>query len=54
RNKDELLEVKLKGGEKFIGKIKEIKEDSLIFALEDEQREIKKSEIKTIKIEIVF
>lgn len=54
RNKDELLEVKPKGGEKFIGKIKEIKEDSLIFALEDEQIEIKKSEIKTIKIEIVF
>ena len=54
RNKDELLEIKLKNGEKFIGKIKEIKENSLIFTLENEQKEIEKSEIKTIKIEIVF
>ena len=54
RNKDELLEVKFKDGEKFVGKIKEIKEDSLIFTLEDEEKEIGKSEIKTIKIEIVF
>lgn len=54
RNKDELLEIKLKNGEKFIGKIKEIKENSLIFTLENEEKEIEKSEIKTIKIEIVF
>ena len=54
RNKDELLEIKLKNGEKLIGKIKEIKENSLIFTLENEEKEIEKSEIKTIKIEIVF
>lgn len=54
RNKDELLEVKLKNGEKFLGNIMEIKKDSLIFKCEDEQREVEKSEIKTIKIEIVF
>lgn len=54
RNKDELLEVKLKDGGMFLGNIMEIKEDSLIFKCEDEQREVEKSEIKTIKIEIVF
>lgn len=54
RNKDELLEVKLKDGGKFLGNIMEIKEDSLIFKCEDEQKEVRKSEIKTIKIEIVF
>lgn len=54
RNKDELLEVKLKDGGKFLGNIIEIKEDSLIFKCEDEQKEVRKSEIKTIKIEIVF
>ena len=54
RNKDELLEVKLKNGEKFLGNIMEIKKDSLIFKCEDEQKEVRKSEIKTIKIEIVF
>lgn len=54
RNKDELLEVKLKDGGKFLGNIMEIKKDSLIFKCEDEQREVRKSEIKTIKIEIVF
>ncbi len=54
RNKDELLEVKLKDGGKFLGNIMEIKKDSLIFKCEDEQKEVRKSEIKTIKIEIVF
>lgn len=54
RNKDELLEVKLKDGGKFLGNIMEIKKDSLIFKCEDEQKEVEKSEIKTIKIEIVF
>lgn len=54
RNKDELLEVKLKNGEKFLGNIMEIKENSLVFKCEDEQKEVRKSEIKTIKIEIVF
>ena len=54
RNKDELLEVKLKDGGKFLGNIMEIKKDSLIFKCEDEQKEVRKSEIKTIKIEIAF
>lgn len=54
RNKDELLEVKLKNGEKFLANIEEIKENSLVFKYEDEQKEVDKNEIKTIKIEIVF
>ncbi|EEB36095.1 hypothetical protein ANHYDRO_01090 [Anaerococcus hydrogenalis DSM 7454] len=54
RNKDELLEVKLKNGEKFLANIEEIKENSLVFKCEDEQKEVDKNEIKTIKIEIVF
>ncbi|EGC83851.1 ribosome maturation factor RimP [Anaerococcus hydrogenalis] len=54
RNKDELLEVKLKNGEKFLANIEEIKEDSLVFKCEDGQKEVDKNEIKTIKIEIVF
>lgn len=54
RNKEELLEVKLKNGEKFLANIEEIKENSLVFKCEDEQKEVDKNEIKTIKIEIVF
>ncbi|WP_276876216.1 ribosome maturation factor RimP [Anaerococcus hydrogenalis] len=54
RNKDELLEVKLKNGEKFLANIEEIKENSLVFKCEDGQKEVDKNEIKTIKIEIVF
>lgn len=55
RNKHELLEIKLKNGEVFNGKIKEIREDDLVFSLEnDEERLVKKEDVKTIKIEIVF
>ena len=54
RNKDELLEVKLKNGDKFLANIEEIKENSLVFKCEDGQKEVDKNEIKTIKIEIVF
>lgn len=55
RNKDELLEIKLKTGEVFIGKIKEIGDDNLVFSVKDgEDRKVKKDDIKTIKIEIVF
>ncbi|MDD7305814.1 MAG: ribosome maturation factor RimP [Peptoniphilaceae bacterium] len=55
RNKDELLEIRLINGEVFIGKIKEIGEKDLVFRLENnEERLVKKDDIKTIKIEIVF
>lgn len=55
RNKEELLEIKLKNGEVFIGKIKEIGEDYLVFSLEkDQKKRVKKEDVKTIKIEIVF
>lgn len=55
RNKEELLEIKLKNGEVFIGKIKEIREEDLVFSLEnDKEKLVKKEDIKTIKIEIVF
>ncbi len=58
RNKDELLKVKLKNGDSFLGKISEIKEDSLVFDTEERKktisREVGKDEIKTINIEIVF
>lgn len=55
RNKDELLKVKLKDGEVFLAKLKEILDDSYIFDIEDkEAREVRKDEIKEIYIEIVF
>lgn len=54
RNKDELLNVKLKNGDVILCHIKEIKKDSLVFDKEGEELEIDKSDIKTIKIEIVF
>lgn len=55
RNKDELLKIKLKNGDLILAKLKDIKENSIIFAKEDgEDIEIEKSDIKEIKIEIVF
>jgi ribosome maturation factor RimP len=55
RNKNELLEIKLKTGEVFIGKIKEIRQDELVFTLDNGQEKlVKKEDVKTIKIEIVF
>lgn len=55
RNKDELLKIKLKNGDLILAKMKEIKENSIIFTKEDgEDIEIEKTDIKKIKIEIVF
>ena len=55
RNKDELLKIKLKNGDLILAKMKEIKDNSIIFTKEDgEDIEIEKSDIKEIKIEIVF
>lgn len=55
RNKDELLKIKLKNGDLILAKMKEIKENSIIFTKEDgEDIEIEKTDIKEIKIEIVF
>lgn len=55
RNKDELLKIKLKNGDLILAKMKEIKDNSIIFTKEDgEDIEIKKTDIKEIKIEIVF
>lgn len=55
RNKDELLKVKLKDGNLILTRLKEIKEESIIFTDEEgKDNEIDKSDIKEIKIEIVF
>ncbi|WP_296115010.1 ribosome maturation factor RimP [uncultured Anaerococcus sp.] len=55
RNKDELLKVKLKDGNLILTRLKEIKEESIVFADEEgKDNEIDKSDIKEIKIEIVF
>ena len=55
RNKNELLKIKLKNGDLILAKMKEIKDDSIVFAKEDgDDVEIKKADIKEIKIEIVF
>ncbi|MDY3005936.1 ribosome maturation factor RimP [Anaerococcus porci] len=54
RNKDELLNVKLKNGDVILCHIKEIKDDYLLLDKEGEDFKIAKSDIKTIKIEIVF
>ena len=55
RNKDELLKIKLKNGDLILAKVREIKDNSIIFTKEDgEDIEIEKKDIKEIKIEIVF
>ena len=55
RNKDELLKIKLKNGDLILAKLKDIKENSIVFANDKgEDVEIEKSDIKEIKIEIVF
>lgn len=54
RNKDELLNIKLKNGDVILGHIKEINDDYLVFDKEGEELQIDRSDIKTIKIEIVF
>lgn len=55
RNKDELLKIKLKDGEIFLGKIKDIGEDFYEFVLEDDNtKKVKKEDVKEIYIEIVF
>ena len=55
RNKDELLKIKLKNGDLILAKMKEIKDNSIIFTKEDgEDIEIEKTDIKEIKIEIAF
>lgn len=55
RNKDELLKIKLKNGDLILAKLKDIKENSIVFANDKgEDIEIEKSDIKEIKIEIVF
>ena len=55
RNKDELLKIKLKNGDLILAKVREIKDNSIIFIKEDGVHiEIEKKDIKEIKIEIVF
>lgn len=55
RNKDEPLKIKLKNGDLILAKLKDIKENSIVFANDKgEDIEIEKSDIKEIKIEIVF
>ena len=56
RNKDELLKVKDNSGNIFFGKIKEIASYYLVFSQKDdkEDKKVNKSDIKEIKIEIVF
>ena len=49
------LKIKLKNGEIFLGKIKDIGEDFYEFVLEDENtKKVKKEDVKEIYIEIVF
>ncbi|WP_299033077.1 ribosome maturation factor RimP [uncultured Anaerococcus sp.] len=55
RNKDEPLKIKLKNGDLILAKLKDIKENLIVFANDKgEDIEIEKSDIKEIKIEIVF
>lgn len=55
RNKDELLRVKLKNGDVFLGKIKDIGDDDLVFVDEvGNEKRVLKTDIKLINIEIVF
>lgn len=55
RNHKELLEVKMKNGDKFLGYIEEINDDDLVFLDQNDKRiEVDRDSIKQIKIEIVF
>lgn len=55
RNINEVLKVKMKDGEVFLGKISDINEDTYEFDLEDgTSRQVNKSDVKQINIEIVF
>ena len=55
RNMNELLKVKLKDGSELIAFTKEVNADNILFiSQDDEEIKIDKSDIKEIKIEIVF
>lgn len=55
RNINEVLKVKMKDGEVFLGKVSDINEDTYEFDLEDDtSRQVNKSDVKQINIEIVF
>lgn len=55
RNINEVLRVKMKDGEVFLGKVSDIGEDTYEFDLEDgNSRQVNKSDVKQINIEIVF
>lgn len=54
RNKNELLEIKLKNGKTLEGMFKDIDGDNLVFLVENEDVRFARNEIKTIVIKIVF
>lgn len=58
RNYQELLKVKEKSGDVFLGYIEEINDDDFVFRVKEGKKEIKKSvnreDVKKINIEIVF
>lgn len=55
RNINEVLKVKMKDGELFLGKVSDISENTYEFDLEDgNSRRVNKSDVKQINIEIVF
>lgn len=54
RNKNELLEIKLKNGKTLEGMFKDINGDNLVFSVENEDVRFARNEIKTIVIKIVF
>ncbi len=55
RNMGEPMRVTMKNGQVFVGFVEEVKEDSLVFDVNDkESLEVEKEDIKQIKIEIVF
>lgn len=55
RNINEVLKVKMKDGEVFLGKVSDISENTYEFDLEDgTSRRVNKSDVKQINIEIVF
>lgn len=54
RNKNELLEIKLKNGKTLEGMFKDIDGGDLVFTVENEDVRFARNEIKTIVIKIVF